>query len=291
MDLSKLHHLWGILTFWSLLSLLLFCACTGNATTTPLQGISVSNSSFAIQVQSEDGLRCLLGLLSPLPNALVLDTDRRNFDDATIQQLGQYVSEASSLTSVPGGFRTRSIGTIYTQSKWETKICSWALQITNVGDSRLQIEKIQMQFHATPQNQPYHLIDICSLPLTRQIPCPPTDLGASPTSYTYNFDIGKSTSDRVVSGDLKDGYDPTLGPGNTLQMLAMFSLPPDADAMTYQIMPLISMSQPGKVVTQAIVDQSARLAIVTDQQLDCYTLKGNTFVPLPSIHARQVWCL
>jgi hypothetical protein len=177
--------------------------------------------------------------------------------------------------------------------------CGSGIDMTNTGDTTIQIEQIQMQMLTNPQHTTYNLINICSLAITRasDLTCPPGGRGGGPIDYTYKIQLGAQNTSRVLQGSRNANpsapFDPTLTPGKTVEVNIDFELSGNTQNMNYIIIPEVTVDAIGgkQVIPQPQL--KATLDIVTPRQLACYTLQSdtNTFVQVPPGPQPKVWCL
>lgn len=253
---------------------------------------SVTMDIAGLSIYSADGIQCPLGLGRVSPSDyLVLATDRLSYDSGELQQMETYVANAvysdqsysmpppTALQWVPGG-----------------TFCNIDLQITNTGDSAIQIVSagVKLQQDAQPNNYQYRLIDACSLVRTSSCRNVPYILPHCRAKVQLNsgsagavFDNTFTMSYQGPSSSL-DQQCPAvlLQPKGTV--ILSIDLSSSSAAGIFSIVPELKLSNQTDPLQ---LDQMATTITFSDaSQFTCYGLQGDTFIQVDQ-NARGVWCV
>jgi len=318
-----------ILTISSLILLLIWCTGCSNVTpqnpapSTPTSSISSQSGNAEptvvtvpnlLQVRSSSEVGCSPDDLGIMPGALVLTTNRLQYDTGEIQQMVNYLEAVfhnnpqnqvppNTLQLIPGSILQDVPA--WTMRKGNVG-CSGTLEITNISQNPIQLSNIIVQLAADSQQNTYQyrLIDVCSLPsdVPKQPPtCPVWSQGtASETPYDFHLNAGKSGT--VFQRQLRDQTDIgiTIQPGDIFIAHLNFTSASKSGNFIYSVVPKLIVSVSGEQRTIALTDLKSMLAFIDPHQLSCYQLQENrnTFVALAqkTISAAEeatnhVWCL
>lgn len=264
-----------------------------------------------LHIQSPDGISCTPESLTVsnqriMPAALVLATQNLTYESAEIQKMATYVNAAlnaapstvplpSTLRFVPGAPPTDL-------SLWNAfgNVCNGRLQITNIGNSTIQLSHIEMEYMGAsrPNTFSYRLMDICSLPITlpdQFSKCPPRR-GGGGQGYAYQFQLGQGSTSTVIQGQLTNnggetGVGPTLDPGQVAFVSLSFVSSGTPGNLVYTVRPKLTLDMVGEQRITELPRLDSTLAFADASQFSCYTLRGDTFELVGPGPHDSVWCV
>lgn len=218
---------------------------------------------------------------------LVLKAHPDRYDSGELQQLESYAKtlgagnpEAplpSTLERLQGG-----------------SSCSGGLQITNISQTTVQVESINMRVTSTPllNTTHYELIDTCSLLSgAERVGCPGLFGGGTPLVYTY--DLEKASAGSLI---LPQNPEPlVLQPSNIAYITLVFSSHGNPDNFVYTLAPELVLTT-GSMKLEA---DAMKVVLADKDQFTCVQLSKNTFVPespipspyLPDGSPSGHWCV
>lgn len=278
-----------------------------------------------LQMQSETGFQCPDEWYGPSPLALdqlVLTSDRLTYTQDEIAQMRSYTSGASTayqalttgatppptLRWVLGGSMEEIPGTLPSNLSIDSSLgtpdmkpsCGARLDLTNTGNSDIQISKVGVQVTESPQSNTYQyrLIDVCSFMSADQGQCTPAFGGQDQCDeYRVDIQLGAGKKHAVFSG-LPVPSDPscgplTIAPDSTLFLIIQFSPTPEVqNNVIDRITPLITLNTGQGEQTYSLPRLASTLAFANASQFSCYQLHGSTFVLISSpIFALNFWCV
>ena len=283
---------------------------------TPLQaGAALSHNAAKLSVdagnlriQSEVGFQC--------PNEepfgsvpmdqLVLASNRTTYSQDEIAQMRAYVEQNfSAYDELVGGKEPpptlrwvlgASMDPIPGEEPASDYPCGAELDLTNTGNTLIQIPKVGVRLEKRPQENSYQyrLIDYCSL-LPPSQECPPGMGSTGPCGvYSALIQLGlgeKNTFFSAVPG--VPGCGPlTIDPGAQASLIFAFSVASNMPKnLVYSILPILTVDIAQKVQTLALQQLASTLAFASANQFSCYGLQGTTFVQVPSPVIQPNFCL
>lgn len=301
----------------SILLLMLLTSCGKNfsAPTSTLAVVPsptekrIGSDNINLEVYSPTGVYCLSdagafpfnveGNSNFPQGTLVLSTHRLNYDNSEIQQMSTYLTAYfNEQLPLPAPPRT------LTYAKLAGNRCKLQLELTNIGNSTIQLLHIQLKLLAAPRrntNQ-YFEVDTCSIPVPPSVHC--SGGGGDETPWNYEFHlIGGGTGQRLTSlvtpeTQNEAGLGPLLHPNGTAAMgISIYSLSkPFLNANNligtdkpneyfnnsiYSLVPEIVLKIQGKVQTIELSKFASNLYFTKLCQFVPYGLKGNIFAREP----------
>jgi hypothetical protein len=249
----------------------------GNTTAFDLPGL-LHVDSYAVS--------CALGV-GGYRNAVVLSSDRLEYDSGEIQQMSTYLSQsirpnpadASNLPAPPSTLNETSASLVGTDPSKIT--CSSSLQITNIATRAVQITGANMLLlsNAQPNQYQYRLIDACSLPpsaISGTNPlCPP--LGGAGLLFQYNFNLSMAPANTTFPGQPTGAQPFLINPGQVAYILLNYG---SSANLIYSVAPEINVSLMNQQSTFTLSQLTSNLAFVKPDQLSCYQLQGNAFTQI-----------
>lgn len=288
---------------------------TGGKTPLNYSGILAIDAD-GLHIQSLTGIECppssSLWLISP--NRLVLATSRVTYDVGELQQIVKYLDAfyhtdettysinkismplPASLRWVVGGY---NVGWNVDLSKMAYHVdgeetgCAADMEITNIGNTTIQIPQAGVRLTQPPQqnNYQYRLIDTCTIISLAECEC--HGCGSSPAHcqvYGAGIQLGMGQKGSVFA-DTPTAYpimndqgteipcgELTLRPGQTTELLmGFYSLPPPSH-LIYSIVPELTLVTANGRQVLALPQLGNSIAFINQSQLSCYGLQGHTFV-------------
>jgi hypothetical protein len=242
------------------------------------------------------GIICQPGaLIGKLTSIFVLATDRLDYDTGEIQQMANYIdavlghSAVPSSPPIPATFNPVSVGPVTAFSTYISKgNCQGTLEITNIGDTTVQLAQVSMQLTAAPvpNRYQYRLIDICSLPTHV---CP-IGLGGGVKTIDYDFHLRAGQAHTVLQAqsDTPVIINPDQPPVGLFLSFESSSTPGN---FIYSVVPQITVNTQDQQTTYTLPQLSTTLAFADAKQFACYSLKGNTLVLLDQKALQGTFCL
>lgn len=264
--------------------------------------LSIKNGDLLIQ--SDGSLQC--------SNRLVLATDRTTYRSDEIASMNAYVTGfmhgaatsaqlPSILRWVLGGSRDPIPATSETEN--HAPPCSIVLNLTNTGNTPIQIPKVGVQLEASPQPNTYHyhLIDACSVLLPPQPDgCfQPFGGGNDCSSYTASIQLDQGMPDDEFSAVPRAQNDSgedcgilTVAPTTPIKLEIDFSLDPTIPKnLIYSVAPVFTIDTAQREQTLTFSQMRSTLAFASASEFSCYTLQGTTFRLVPSPTLASNYCL
>jgi hypothetical protein len=224
------------------------------------------------------------------PNTLILATDQKNYDVGTIQQMANYIDALLPSSNGTTGSLPPLPAELSLVSGAQANLrCSGSLQITNIGNTTIQVSQINMKLAGVPRLNSYHYrsIDICSMPikLVRSGVCgPPSGTGASqPLEYDFQFKMGE-----VSQGQSASSF--SIDPGQIATAFLTFVSSGTPGNFIYSVVPEITLNTQDVQSTFMLTQLSTTFAFADTNQFQCYTLQGDQFVPLGQVSNYLPWC-
>lgn len=264
----------------------------------------LSIKSGDLSIQSDGGLQC--------SNRLVLATDRTTYSQDEIAHMNAYVTSMMSGTATPaqppstlrwvlGGSMDPIPATPEIENP--TPPCRIMLNLTNNGNTPIQIPTVSIQLEASPQPNVYNyrLIDVCSVLLP---PSPhgcffPSGGGSDCSSYTASFQLERGESDAEFSavpsaqnGPGEDCGVLTVAPTAPIKLEIDFSLAPTLPKnLIYSIVPVFTLDTAQEEQSLTLSQMRSTLAFASASEFSCYTLQGRAFRLVPSPTLASNGCL
>lgn len=242
-----------------------------------------------LSIYSANGFQCPLGITHVFPSDnLVLATDRLTYDIGAIQEMQTYIAKAvfdkqSYLTQPPATLQ------------WVPgNSCSIDLQITNTGDTVVQIVKagVKLQHDSRPNNYQYHLVDACSFTTDCQVfpailsPCSSfiqLQSGSAGTLFENTFANPYSFNGQGQCPEL------TLKPKGVAEVQIDFSA--SSAAGIFSVVPQLTLVTATGRSALPLPQLAGTVAFANHSQFSCYSLRGDTLVQVNLNPARGVNCI
>lgn len=248
---------------------------------------NVSVDADGLHIQATDGIECSPGYKlghSP-PNHLVLATSRTTYNSGEIQQITSYLDALSQTDET-----MPSIDSITTplpaSLTWASGAsCSTTLEITNTGNSTIQIPQIDARLTAASQqnNYQYRLIDACSMLSADKCRCGGCGgAGGSCSVYAATIQLGVGQQDSVFSStptSMDTCGQMTLAPSSTLELYLSFSSSPPSNLM-YSLTTELTLKTASGQQVLALPQLGSSVAFADNSQFSCYGLQNQTFVQI-----------
>jgi len=199
--------------------------------------------------------------------------------------------------------------------------CLETMTATNVSNEPLILHSINVQLTEAPQTNTdhYRFLNICSLPLKKPLGldsnfpfCPSYPQGTIDDPQ-YEFSLQKAQAGSIFSGVQKapdqEAATPNplqqtrLQPGKSLTFHLNFRTPEKGGNLKYSILPQMVVTASGKQQTLQMGPVTT-LVYADPEQISCYTLQGEHFVPLkqdgvgvlfedigPETRNNNTWCI
>jgi outer membrane protein assembly factor BamB len=269
-----------------------------------------------LHIQSLDGLQCPANDMSQPskslpPDHLVLATDRLTYTPEEIEQMRNYLlTIANNEDVLATAYQTSPPSTL----RWVpgSDTCSISFQISNTGNTTVQIASWGVKLMRTPQKNTYRYrsINLCSLFSLQGNPydyfCNNGSGGGGCSEYTadiaLNADATPGTLFPVVpvpqSGLPFSCYEPILYPNDSIGIsMTLSSIDPTTHAVApyiYAVMPVITITdaQGAHVITLSALAGTATFA--DTRYMPCYSLSQNqptTFIRVGMIADSTTSCL
>jgi len=209
-------------------------------------------------------------------NVVVLASNRLEYDSGEIQQMNTYLGQISP--PAPPATLIETSGAFVGEPTASAQAgCSVNLQVTNIGNSAIQITGVDVRLQSDAQlNQyQYRLIDLCSVNRNVCSIRPPHHLGVT---FPYYFNLSMAKANTVFSGQLQ-GNQPLLDPGQVAFIRLYFS---SSENLIYSVAPEITVSLVNQQTTYTLSQLTSTLAFANPGQFSCYQLQsnGNTFAQI-----------
>jgi hypothetical protein len=257
-----------------------------------------------LHVQSETGFTCDFstnGSLS-VPGTLVLPMAQPTYDQGAIQSMKNYLTAFSQVTSGQLGTVPHPAPSVNPSIFQLVPVniaklgCNEILQVTNIGNTPVQISQISVQFTADTQvnNHHYNLIDACSL--IPSIYCLGSPMGSYEPVYEARFDLHPGKANTIMPATCL-GYSTAeclqqalmLHPGEAAEIyLTYFSN--TSDNLSFSLMPSFTLEWSGKQVAYPAPQLQEYFSFANISQFSCYTLKGQKFTEV-SLGNDQYYCM
>ena len=231
-------------------------------------------------------------------NAVVLASNRLEYDSGEIQQMNTYLGQISGRgvdqshgiphyddpPASPATLIETSGGRLRGSMASPTVGCSGNLQVTNIGNSPIQITGVDVRLRSDAQlnRYQYRLIDLCSVNgNVCQVP-----FGFAIIS-PYSFNLSMAKANTVFSGQLQ-GNQPLLDPGQVALIHLYFY---SSNNLIYSVAPEITVSLLDEQRTLTLSQLASTLAFANPGQISCYQLQsnGNTFTQI-GLNVRGALC-
>ena len=293
-----------ILAICAIFTLLAACGTSANGsnkqtTIPPIKSIqapeinpgTTSINASELHIQS-DGIECSPGNLSvhAPPNHIVLADNRTSYTSTEIQQIRDYLSaraQTDETTTGIAGLKTPLpstlqwvIGTLST-----TDLCNLNLEITNTGNTTIQIPRVGARLVAAPQQNTYqyHLINACSLLSPEQCTC--NGCGGGPGScFTYSALIQLGMGQKGSLFSSTPMVDPTcissqltLTPSTTIEFNLSFGSPPP-NHLAYSLVTELTLQTASGQHVLALPQLGSSVVFADKSQFSCFDLKNQSFV-------------
>jgi len=241
---------------------------------------------YSLHIEQKNPLSCPVGageiLSKGTPsNNLVLNDDRSSYDTGAIQQITSYLNGSSTqfparfLSWAPGGLT--GIG----QPLKDRVGCGIDLQLSNDGNTDVQILQIKARLLATPSpnTYKYKLIDICPVRHLESIKCQTGTGGTSGDCYAI-IQLDNRQAGTLFENTFKDVPNcigQAMNPGDALDMqVTFYSTGTDSNSV-YSVSLEITVESQGKQYIEKPSEVLDKLVFAKDNQFSCYRLQDNTF--------------
>jgi hypothetical protein len=256
-----------------------------------LNAAMVTINSGNLRIQSKYGFQCPSSLDGVRENQLVLASDRTTYSQSEVAQMRASVTQYSGgahflvgAATLPPTLRWVLGGSMDLFSE-VGGTCGATLQLTNTGNTPIQIPDVGVQLEANPQVNTfsYRLIDVCTL-----ITCGPgpgggpgcnfygagIQLGAGEKNTTFSAVPSATSADtRADCGTL------TIAPAAEVDLNIYFSLALNTPKnLIYSILPILTVDTAQGEQTLALPQLVSTLAFASASQFSCYGLQGMAFV-------------
>jgi len=227
---------------------------------------------------------------------LVLNDDRLSYDSVEVDQMRSYfnalLSTNGAIPPTPNILTWASLA-VTQVSNGLTGTCELNIDGTNIGNTPIQIQSIDLRLTSTTQlnniNQ-YRFIDVCSLAVIN--PCPPEVGGMAGIRYSFQLQGGEAGTIYTPAAPINGSISQVLNPGDP------FSINIGIDSATnliYPIVPELIVNSNGTSQTLPLTQLATTLFFANPSQISCYSLQGDSFVRVSSIYDssnRMVkWCV
>jgi hypothetical protein len=269
-----------------------------DGTTAPNKG-PVSIDVAGLNIYSSEGIQCPLGAPTIIKSInaingsdqLVLAAASLTYSQGEIQQMTEYFhaiftsgnTASSFLTSPPASLRWAPGG----------QSCKGAFQITNKGNTPIQISTVGIQITQDPQQNSYQYrtIDACTLLSAsdqRGTWCNFAPSGGGNCSIYYASIHLQDAKANAVLTDTPIVYPPgpgvtcpelTIDPNATTDLYITFLSSDISNSFIYSIIPELTLSDANGTHVISLPQLASTLAFANTSQISCYGLQGNTFVP------------
>jgi hypothetical protein len=272
-----------------------------------LGGISVNLPTQHLRIFSPFGFQCqthgALPMESDSPyiphSNLVLNQAHFTYTPSELQQMQNYVSvyfqdsnlyypytrkPESLLPPLPQTLRWvsgRDLSNDYPFNR-----CFGILEITNTGNSTIQVQDINMLSLQASQRNTYHYlgVDLCSLLL------PPAACGcwcAGEEVATYDYSLHAAQAGTIFSPEARNfngsppgkGFSPTILPSQQTTNVNFDFISASGGNLSYLLRPQIVISTEGETQTFGLSQLDSTISFANKNQFSCYTLRGRTFLP------------
>ncbi|GAC1666600.1 MAG: hypothetical protein PVS3B3_37660 [Ktedonobacteraceae bacterium] len=215
--------------------------------------------------------------------------DQLQYDTGTIQQMSEYIDElllanqstANPIPTVPAELSLVS---------GAQGACQALLEITNLGNSSVQVSQINMQQVDSVRlnSYQYRTINVCSMPI--HVQCPPPSGTGEGQALALNVPLGKGEVGKVFQAQNASPF--ILYPGYFAKVLLSVSPPATPPYnLIYTLVPEIIVNVQGQPTPFLLNELRTTFAFANAQQFTCYGLQGNTFIPLSQNGLSYVpWC-
>lgn len=251
----------------------------------------------SLHIQSDDRIECPQGdHPKPFfpPNHLVLATSRTMYNSTEVQQIKSYVnalfqSDDSTTTLIDSIATPLPVSLTWASGDMG---CAVTLQITNTGDTTIQIPQVDVRLTAAPQqnNYQYRLIDVCSIILSDSCRCSGCGAGGGSCSYYFaNIHLGTGQQGSVFNdtpvSDSSCGQ-MTLAPSSTLYLNLLFS-PSLPNHLMYSLTTELTLKTASGQQVLVLPQLGDVVAFADQSQFSCYGLQNQTFVPVDAHQANS----
>lgn len=219
-------------------------------------------------------------------NTLVLSDNRLTYKSSEIQQMLDYFRGGKVLPP------TLQWVSGFPVDQSESK-CGENLKITNISSTTIQLSQMNIRLTASPQpnHVSYHVINSCSFMqpdsngFIMNRFCNPT--GGGQRVYESDYSLGPEKANTVFPGQFhitdESGASipslPTLNQGDVATIYLTFTTHAIPSNFTYSITPELVLNE-GNTESRVNLDKlSTTIAFVGKDQVTCYNLKGDTFIP------------
>lgn len=283
-------------------------AATHSGSTTSTQGPAPLGTGVAfdlggwLHIQSAGGFACSFATNGSLitPGTLILPTVLPNYDQGTLQAIGNYLDAANQsrayvLDTVP--YPAFSVNTSDFQLTAVNILgnafgsnCGETLQITNIGNAPVQISQVSARLVADTQtnNQHYNLVALCTI--ASESIC--TTHGGGEAGYLADFNLGAGKANTTIpsitrgAGRSGSAQPLILTPGEVAKVQLLYST---TSNLSFSLTPTFTLDWPGKQQTFAAPQLQASFAFAAVSQISCYALQGQQFMQVPVDAAH--WCM
>ena len=264
---------------------------------------NIEQQTIQLHIDAGEGLYCNYGDSEALdpggPLEILLRDNPSVYTTSEINQMTDFVNNwfqiHPQVLPLPAGLQipTPSVGETPFNGIHPQTGCSGDIQLTNTGNTALQIQLLDVRLTATPQvdTNLYRFIDFCSFRTNHDspVPCPFQRAGGQTFAYTYNLTGG--VTGQVVSPQTN------IDPGsNSIQLGTSFTLMPNQPVdisinfastpanMIYSIVPELTIDTGMGEQTVTLTQLASTLSFVNPDQISCYGVQDNAIVPVtPSV--------
>ena len=257
-----------------------------------------------LHIQSADGLQCPLRKVPMVPqgkaallapsDALVLAKDSFSYSEDEVQQMKDYVNSIfNKMDSITTSYSVSPPSTL----RWVpgSSTCSITLQVSNTGNTPVQIGSLGVQLTQPPQpnTYKYRAVDVCYL--TGAL-CGALGGAGDCSAYSASIDLDQHAASHTIfavkpdqSGDM-NGFcpPPTLQPGETVYFHVDLHSPGSQQhsvaSYIYSVVPVVTVVESSGSRTLTLPSMAGTVAFVDGRQVPCYGLmnqdQDTTFVPI-----------
>ncbi len=289
------------------------------STSLNLNPANISIKTGNVLIQSR-GFDCPDGNLGNAyyEDQLVLASDRMTYSQDEITQMRSYVLGSISAGTGSGISKYATVTPSLPTLHWvlggnnvgtgggSGNGCGATLNVTNTGNTPIQIPEISIQVKASPQPNTYHyrLIDACSFLTPEEVSnggCLPTgSAGGGPCNLSsVSFQLGSREKNQLLSAQLSAPVCGTLTIAPATQVPLILAFPEAVNkpfSLIYSILPILTINAGQGDQKVPLTQLASTLAFANANQFSCYQLHGTTFALLPSITLSGsgkefAWCM
>lgn len=278
-----------------------------------LNAANITEDAGDLRIQSDFGFQCPYSPYSVPMDQLVLISGHTTYSEDEIAQMGAYIGDnfaawrflsegtnpPPTLRWVLGGSMDSIPGTYPIKNGYYS--CGTELNLTNTGDTPIQVLQagVQLEERPQPNTYQYRLIDACTVIPKSQVDlngCTPSQ-GGNPGCgvYTASIQLGLGEQNDIFSAipSAGDCGPLTIAPAAQTYLIFDFSFALNTPKnLIYSIKPILTLSTAQGEQTFALSRLVSTLAFANVNQFSCYGLQGTTFVLEQSpVYSQNLWCM